>query len=328
MHYAFVIVCQLILLHPIASLQGSLFQNRAFGSHSLNASPKETLPWQQSIDPNRHLTYMDMLTSQLELIQSLGMKEVNLEQKFAYQTSDRKPARISNLCFKNDQFRKVRLTYFDAGESVQVFNSVWYPSFEYDIPLFGVDLISLGSNRVLTVMDFQPLHPTAEYSEKYISPLCDIRNKYPELQGVLSGKIYDDTSFFSKQMLFGRFTDESKVKPVVLPAYNEYVNAFMECSKKAIPNYDPKAMEVVKNRQSAYDIYSAAKDPAVGLFDAYFGKEWSCSFVHDFLFDLSMKPKVDEMLPPVHNFQISASGSVGINNSKNTQSRQPVSMSV
>ena len=65
----------------------------------------------------------------------------------------------------------------------QVFNSLWYPNFEYDIPLLGVDLISLGKNRfcqlLISSLYIQPLHPTEEYSSKYISHLSNIRAKYP-----------------------------------------------------------------------------------------------------------------------------------------------------
>ena len=227
------------------------------------------------------------------------------------------------MCFHNDKFRKVRLTYFDAGDNVQVFNSLWYPSFEYDIPLLGMDLISLGKGRILSVIDFQPLHPTNEYSGKYISHLTPIRNKYPDLQGTLSGKIYDDTSFFSKNMLFGRFTDESKLTPVVLPAFTDYLREYVALMDRAVPDSRPESMAVVKQRQTAYDEYSALKDPAVGLFDAYFGKEWSASFVHDFLFAFSeqqhQQPGSDGSIqagaglspkPPVHSFKIAENGVV------------------
>lgn len=101
-------------------------------------------------------------------------------------------------------------------------------------------------------------------------------------------------------MLFGRFTDESKITPVVLPAYSEYLEAYVKLMDNAVPDHNEESMEIVRQRQEAYDIYSAAKDPAVGLFDAYFGKEWSKSFVHDFLFALSK----DDDTPPVHNFKI------------------------
>ena len=132
------------------------------------------------------------------------------------------------------------------------------------------------------------------------------------MQGTLSGKIYDDTSFFSKNMLFGRFSDESKLKDVVQPAFTEYLNEYVALMDRAVPNKSEESMAVVKERQSKYDAYSALKDPAVGLFDAYFGKEWSNSFVHDFLFSFSNS---DGHAPitnvPVHNFKINmATGAV------------------
>lgn len=199
--------------------------------------------------------------------------------------------------------------------------------------MLGIDLISLGKSRVLTVIDMQPLHPTEEYSKKYINHLSSIRSKYEDLQGVLSGKIYDDTSFFSKNMLFGRFTDESKVDTVVGPAFEEYLAEYLKLMANAKPNNNKDAKEVVINRQKEYDIYSAIKDPAVGLFDAYFGKEWSDSYVHDFLFSLSRQREPMELLlatksehtdnKAVHSFKIDQTTgevSIGSNVTNNSNS--------
>lgn len=147
-----------------------------------------------------------------------------------------------------------------------------------------MDLISLGKNRVVNVIDFQPLHNTPAYNAKYIDHLAPIRAKYPDLQGTLSGKIYHDALFFSPQMLFGRMPDESKVMNTVFPAYQEYLTAYLQLADKAVADSSPEAMAAVRARQSAYDAYNAVKDPAVGLYDAYFGKEWSNAYVHDFLF--------------------------------------------
>jgi 15,16-dihydrobiliverdin:ferredoxin oxidoreductase len=262
--------------------------------------PSEQMPWSKSVKADRDLTYMPLLARQIKKLHSFGYEEVNIKEDFIHQQSTVKPARIGNLCFRGGIFRKIRVTYFDAGDGVQVFNTLWYPKYEYDIPMLGVDLISLGLNRVLSVIDFQPLHPTEEYNQKYISGMKSLRDKYPDLQGVLSGKIYDDTSFFSKQMLFGRFTDESKVKSVVFPAFDDYLDAYLKLADSAVADSSEKAMNIVKMRQTEYDRYSALKDPAVGLFDAYFGKDWSKSFVHDFLFDLSTVSEAT----PVHNFKL------------------------
>ena len=280
----------------------------------------KSLPWSSSINKERDLVYMPMLEDQLHVMKGLGMESVPVDDAFTFRASTVKPARIGNMCFKNDIFRNVRMTYFDADDKVQVYNSLWYPNYKYDLPLLGIDLISLGPKRVLTVVDFQPLHPSEEYSAKYIDHLGDTRGKYPNLQGTLSGKIYDDTSFFSNQMLFGRFQDESAVSTEVRPAFNDYLNAYISLALQATPNEDPAFMAQVKTRQAAYDEYSAAKDPAVGLFDAYFGKEWSADFVHEFLFTLTSQmedggeAQDSAAAPPTmaHNFKIHSSGSVTI----------------
>jgi hypothetical protein len=54
--------------------------------------------------------------------------------------------------------------------------------------------------------------------------------------------------------------------------YVDYLHGYVDLMNKAKPDYNHEKMEIVKNRQAAYDQYSALKDPAVGLFDAYFGK--------------------------------------------------------
>lgn len=314
----FSIMCALlsILLHSSLVDSVSLFPskipssvvNRVITSPSISSSSSssststDSFPWKQSIQPTRQLSYMPMLQAQLDTMKELQMESVSIDNKFVYQHSTVKEARIASLSFKNSIFRSVRLTYFDAGDNVQVFNSLWCPDYQYDIPMLGIDLISLGKSRVLSVIDFQPLVPTEEYSEKYITPLNSIREKYPSLQGTLSGKIYDDTSFFSKNMLFGRFTDETKLMTDVLPAFQEYLQQYMLLAQSAVPNHSAANIAHVMERQKAYEVYSAAKDPAVGLFDAYFGKQWSSDFVHEYLFPLSSRSDVT-YAAPVHNFQ-------------------------
>ncbi len=49
------------------------------------------------------------------------MEKVGIEESFVCKLSNgAKPARIGSICFKNDKFRKVRMTYLDAGDNVQV----------------------------------------------------------------------------------------------------------------------------------------------------------------------------------------------------------------
>lgn len=65
--------------------------------------------------------------------------------------------RYNSMSFTSPDVRKVRLTYFDAGDKVQVLNAVIYPDPSLDMPLLGIDLISFGGKH-LAGIDFQPLY--------------------------------------------------------------------------------------------------------------------------------------------------------------------------
>lgn len=86
----------------------------------VNIEDETAFPWKKSITPGRELVYMPMLIEQLNLIKQLKMEEITLSDDFIVKQSTIKPARIQNLCFQNDKFRKIRMTYFDAGDNVQV----------------------------------------------------------------------------------------------------------------------------------------------------------------------------------------------------------------
>lgn len=89
----------------------------------------EKLPWQTSINPVKELSYMNFFSHQLSVIEKLGLRQQELDDSLACKHSTVKPARIGNLCFEGGKFRKVRFTYFDAGESVQVcsFILIFFP---------------------------------------------------------------------------------------------------------------------------------------------------------------------------------------------------------
>jgi len=82
----------------------------------------------------------------------------------------------------------------------------------------------------------------------------------------------------------------------LFPAFQEYLNMYVNMFKDAPMTEDPKEIAANLELQKEYDIYSAERDPAVGLFSTYFGGEWAVKFTHDFLFELSETPSPSEDL--------------------------------
>ena len=114
----------------------------------------------------------------------------------------------------------------------------------------------------------------------------------------MSSKFYDETQFFSKEMLFARFEDGKIVDNDLLPAFKSYVKTHLDLVRNTPPSTNPKDIRAVFDRQRAYDTYSADRDPAAGLFAAMFGKQWAEDFIYDFLFSLSERSEDGLNLSP------------------------------
>jgi len=267
----------------------------------LSSPPLTYMPfweWQMSF-VKEHLSNLEVLpcTAEDSVLHHASTTD------FGFNENAKKGARIVNVCFKSDEYRKVRMTYYDAGEKCQVFNSVFYPHESSNLPVLGIDLLSFNGKRYLGIVDFQPIHDDEEkhsttFEQSILKP---IRDKYPPLHGEMSAKFYDETQFFSKQMLFARFEDGSIVQDDLFPAFQEYVTAHVDLVKNTESEISFDTMSMVEGRQAAYDTYSAARDPATGLFASMFGKQWADEFVHGFLFSHSEgaeSPEPPKSSPP------------------------------
>ena len=194
---------------------------------------------------------------------------------------------IRSWLWKVPHFRRWRVTRLDAGNKLQVFNSVAYPDFANDLPILGIDLLWFKNrDKLVAVMDFQPLTQDPDYFERYFSGLRLLKEKSSEFNSNIDMKIYSPNQYFSPWVLFykGTFGKSMSSLPNVFSAF---LNCYWEVVNKAPINRSASEIERVKHLQISYDKYSAEKDPAHALFVGFFGKEWSDQFLKEFLFPLS-----------------------------------------
>jgi 15,16-dihydrobiliverdin:ferredoxin oxidoreductase len=297
------------------------------------------MPWKTSIEPkvDEEPLYMPFWEWQMSFMkESLtdlrAIPCTNGKDDFSYQENSKKKARIVNLCATSKEYRKIRMSYYDAGDNTQVFNSVWYPDPAYNLPVLGIDLLAFNRKKYLAIVDFQPLYAEEdEHAAKYEHLLEPIKDQYEALKGRMSSKFYDETQFFSKQMLFARFEDEGVISKELFPAFQEYVKTHLQLLQNTEP--DLGNAKKVLERQKAYDTYSAERDPATGLFAAMFGNEWAQDFVHDFLFSMSER-SAEPRAPPSMAFMGGGGGgnphaqSQSHNNQPSPQQHQPQAASL
>ena len=184
-------------------------------------------------------------------------------------------------------FRRWRVSRMDAGDSLQVLNSVAYPDFSNEQPLMGVDLLWFGGRqKLVAVLDFQPLQQDKAYLEHQLQDLRALHQRFPELSGEETMRSFDPNQYFSPWLLFCRGGAEEATRslPQAFSAFLSSYWALTERSQTATSTLPPAEVEQL---QIAYDRYSAERDPAHGLFTSHVGKEWSDRFLHEFLFPAS-----------------------------------------
>jgi len=273
-----------------------------------DAEAEHGMPWKSSIDKDvkDELLYMPFWEWQMDFMEEnltdLQVIECKNEKDtdFSFNANEKKKARIVNVCFSSKEYQKIRMTYYDAGDNTQVYNAVWYPNPEYNLPVLGIDLLAFNRKKYLAIVDFQPIHDKEEdHASEYEHLIKPIKEKYDSLKGRMSSKFYDETQHFSEQMLFARFDDENIVSRDLFPAFQGYVETHLDLIRSIEPQ--PDQTEMVVSKIKAYDTYSADRDPATGLFAAMYGKEWAEDFVHDFLFSTSERPE-EGATPPANPF--------------------------
>jgi 15,16-dihydrobiliverdin:ferredoxin oxidoreductase len=266
------------------------------------AESLQGMPWDSSIDPsypkapfympfwNWQLEYMKKHLTNLKALPVTSSDQMTGKQDLSYVSSDHSSNRMMTLCFSSDEYRLIRMTLMDAGWNTQVFTSLWLP--RGNLPVLGIDLLQFHKeSKHLTIVDFQPIHDSEqEHDDLYEHKLQPIREQYPSLQGKMTQRFYDETQFFSNQMLFGREPKPDYVWDELMPAYQQYVQTHVEMAQTTMMTPSKMTPSQVLQRQAAYDDYSAARDPAHGLLAKAFGQEYADRFVYDVLFPLSSQP--------------------------------------
>ena len=112
--------------------------------------------------------------------------------------SSKSGGKIESWLWSVPGFRRWRVTRLDAGDSLQVLNSVAYPEHGLDHPFMGVDLLWFGARqKLVAVLDFQPLIQDKDYLERHFTGLRALHEQYPELNGEETMRSFDPNQYFS-----------------------------------------------------------------------------------------------------------------------------------
>ena len=195
----------------------------------------------------------------------------------------------TSYAYQSPKLRQIRAAHVQGGSALQVLNFVIFPHLNYDLPFFGGDLVTLPGGHLIA-LDMQPLfHDDLSYQAKYSQPIMPIFESYQQHLPWGGDFPEEAKQFFSPAFLWTRPKETEAVETHVFGAFQEYLQAYLDFVDRAEPVTDPEYLAEIKAAQLRYLHYRAEKDPARGMFNRFYGSEWTEEYIHGFLFDLERK---------------------------------------
>ncbi|HHP7229831.1 MAG TPA: phycocyanobilin:ferredoxin oxidoreductase [Xenococcaceae cyanobacterium] len=120
-----------------------------------------------------------------DIPKDLGYVEGNLEAEKLI---------IENHCYQTTQFRKLHLELAQVGDRLDILHCVMFPRSNYDLPIFGVDLVGTKAGIGAAIVDLSPVNHQGVLSADYIRALANLPvikfsqpRKLPEWGNIFSG---------------------------------------------------------------------------------------------------------------------------------------------
>ncbi|MGK7927070.1 MAG: phycoerythrobilin:ferredoxin oxidoreductase [Spirulina sp.] len=212
------------------------------------------------------------------------------ERKSAMTGSKKKPQEVltTSYAYSAPKLRQIRAAHVQGGAALQVLNFVIFPQLHYDLPFFGADLVTLPGGHLIA-LDMQPLfRDDPSYQEKYTQPIWKTFQTHQK-DLPWGGDFPEEAQpFFSPAFLWTRPTETEVVETKVFAAFKDYLNAYLKFVE-TVELAPEEQLPDIKTAQLNYLRYRAEKDPARGMFQRFYGPEWTEEYIHGFLFDLERK---------------------------------------
>ncbi|MFM7363578.1 MAG: phycocyanobilin:ferredoxin oxidoreductase [Cuspidothrix sp.] len=187
---------------------------------------------------------------------------------------------IENRCYQSTQFRKMHLELARVGNMLDILHCVMFPRPEYDIPMFGCDLVGGRGQISAAIVDLSPVNLERILPEGYnfqLSQLTTINfsqsRELPEW-----GNIFSDFCLFIRP---SSLEEES----LFLGRVKDFLD--IHCgqaiaSSSVVPEKVPEIIAGQKN----YCTKQQQNDKTRRVLEKAFGQEWAENYMTTVLFDL------------------------------------------
>lgn len=187
---------------------------------------------------------------------------------------------IENCCHQTPQFRKIHLELAQVGKNLDILHCVMFPHPDYDLPIFGADIVCGRGAIAAAIVDLSPVNRDRSLPTSYRSSLA----KLPTIDFAQVRELPVWGDIFSDYCLFIRPTDGLEEA-----AFLEYVLSMLRihCQVASQTQAVKSAPEIatILAGQKYYCDRQQENDKTRRILEKSFGTEWADRYMTTMLFD-------------------------------------------
>ena len=186
---------------------------------------------------------------------------------------------IENRCFQTREFRKLHLELAQVGQSLDILHYVMFPRSQFDLPMFGADLVGGRGKLGMAIADLSPIARSGQLPA-YRQALDGL----PELTFSQPRSFPQWGDIFSLDCLFVRPAGAEEEQMIV-----DRISAFLEIhcqqARAATPVDRDRSLEIEAG-QKRYCQQQLQNDKTRRVLEKAFGNEWADRYMTEVLFDV------------------------------------------
>ena len=209
-----------------------------------------------------------------------NLKSIKIDPKLSniISTEKGKELFIENEFHKAKGFRKLHIEVAEFSRNLQILHSVFFPDPQFNIPIFGMDLVKMNNIVSAAIVDLSPV--SKNQNKLYENSLSKFdRSCFSSLR-----EIPKWGNIFSKNVFFASLKNEFE-KNAFCQIVDEYLSTLIELSFQAEPDSEQKIIKERVNFQKNYCSQQMKNDKTSMVLLKYFDKKWVDDYLKNILFD-------------------------------------------
>ncbi len=187
---------------------------------------------------------------------------------------------IENRCYQTTQFRKLHLELARVGERLDILHCVMFPRANYDLPIFGVDLVGSKMGIGAAIVDLSPVNRDRLLSKSYIQVLANL----PSIEFSQPRELPEWGDIFSEFCLFIRPSD-SYEEALFLERVKQYLNLHCQVARMQSPISSLVQQGQILLGQHYYCTQQQQNDKTRRVLEKSLGQTWTDRYISQMLFD-------------------------------------------